>query len=113
MTTPADTTQRYPSASQWWPGEGFLTIHDRSDQLLLQLPIQFMRLGQVLSFDYVLEQCHSAFEGQGVLTKPDGNLVQAEEAVTAGSLVIFDTGSKFGLGSVVCCRMRISGRRSR
>ncbi|PWN24348.1 hypothetical protein BDZ90DRAFT_263363 [Jaminaea rosea] len=92
MMPPVEGSITYPLSSQWWSGEGTLTVRDTRGQTLLELPLQFIRLGRVPSFDFVKEQCRNAFEGEGTLVRMDGSRIDDSELVSAGDVVLAGEG---------------------
>lgn len=91
-TLPEEGSITYPLSSQWWPKEGALIVRNPRGQTLLELPLQFIRLGGVPSFDFVKEQCRNAFEGEGTLVRTDGSLIDDSELVSAGEVVLAGEG---------------------
>ncbi|KAK0522482.1 hypothetical protein OC835_006554 [Tilletia horrida] len=56
----------YAMATETWEGKIF-TVRDRTGQILLNVPVEFLVRGKCDSVAYVLEQIHSCFHARGVL----------------------------------------------
>ncbi|KAK0522485.1 hypothetical protein OC834_006267 [Tilletia horrida] len=56
----------YAMATETWEGRIF-TVRDRTGQILLNVPVEFLVRGKCDSVAYVLEQIHSCFHARGVL----------------------------------------------
>jgi hypothetical protein len=62
------STQTYPLTSILWPREGFVQVNDSNNTRIALLSIEFMRIGRVLSWDYVHFAIQSCFTGEFVLS---------------------------------------------
>lgn len=92
LMLPGEGSITYPLSSQWWSDDGTLIVRNPRGQTLLELPLQFIRLGRVPSFDFVKEQCRNAFEGEGNLVRMDGSHIDDSELVSAGEVVLAGEG---------------------
>ncbi|KAK0562189.1 hypothetical protein OC844_002819 [Tilletia horrida] len=81
----------YPTSAKIWRGdagstEGNARICDESGQELVQLPIEFLRLGQVQTVAFALQMVAFTFVEPGTLLR-DGQQLQPDGQVTAGDYV--------------------------
>lgn len=93
----------YPLASTWWSAEGILFVRDRWQQVLLELPLQFLRLGGVCTYGYVKQQYHNTFTEEGGLFRMDGSVISDAEFVVAGEIYFEHDSESAGRGEEGSC----------
>jgi hypothetical protein len=74
----------YPLAQEWWPAKGFLSVIDEAKQQLLLLPIDYLEIGHVSTFAFVMQQIAFCYEEEGMLQNSDESNVVLAAQVHAG-----------------------------
>nr|CDI56079.1 putative protein [Melanopsichium pennsylvanicum 4] len=94
----------YDTSARKWVGQGIATVSDRSGQVLLSVPIQFLSQGLVNNFGFVLQSIHMSYDVRdGQICSEEGVECNPLDAVTPGRFVYWNA-------ETVCCRPRIGPR---
>ncbi|GAK68496.1 uncharacterized protein PAN0_114d6756 [Moesziomyces antarcticus] len=94
----------YDTSTRKWTGQGLAIVSDRSGQVLLSVPIEFLSKGMVNSFAYVLQSIHMAFDVRaGRICSEAGDECSPLDAVTPGRFIYWNAETVF-------CRPRIGPR---
>lgn len=83
----------YDTSARKWVGQGIATISDRSGQVLLSVPIQFLSQGLVNNFGFVLQSIHMSYDVRdGQICTEQGVECNPLDAVTPGRFVYWNAG---------------------
>jgi hypothetical protein len=83
----------YDTSTRKWTGQGLAIVSDRSGQVLLSVPIEFLSKGMVNSFAYVLQSIHMAFDVRaGHICSEAGDECSPLDAVTPGRFIYWNAG---------------------
>ncbi|CAO1621224.1 unnamed protein product [Parajaminaea phylloscopi] len=88
-------TLTYDNTTLIWPSEGSVDVRHwgtAEQVLLLQVSVEWLRIGGVSTYAYIAEQCRGAYEEDGVLLRSDGSHIADHDTVSAG-VVFLDTGT--------------------
>ncbi|CAO1621278.1 unnamed protein product [Parajaminaea phylloscopi] len=86
-----DATVTYPPTTVFWPSEGSVQVYHWGVEqtLLLQVSIEWLRLGNVSTYGYIAEQCRATYEAEdGILVRSDGTSIANHETVCAGDIYL-------------------------
>lgn len=83
----------YDTSARKWAGQGIAVISDRSGQVLLSVPIQFLSQGLVNNFGFVLQSIHMSYDVKdGQIRSDQGVECSLLDAVTPGRFVYWNSG---------------------
>jgi hypothetical protein len=83
----------YSLATPWWTTpQGNLTLQDDSGDMMLSVPIAFLRGGHAAAFDYIHAVLAMTFSGCVNLTSLNGTIKGRAELVEAETLAVSSGG---------------------
>ncbi|KIS68047.1 uncharacterized protein UMAG_04089 [Mycosarcoma maydis] len=104
----------YDTSARKWAGQGIAVISDRSGQVLLSVPIQFLSQGLVNNFGFVLQSIHMSYDVKdGQIRSEQDYKEPASPSLYCdpdGPLTKPTTSPHLPDTEIVCCRPRIGPR---